>query len=165
MKIDLPMVRRELRALIRKTPAGLRRRAPGDWVVEAHLVTGPAMARLNGQYRGKPYATDVLSFDAPAVFRRQGHLGELVICGAVLRRQAREQGHSPARELRVLLVHGLLHLLGFDHERGPRAAREMARWEARWLAGVGLVGRGPNPTLAYTRARVGVRLKPTKRRI
>lgn len=113
----------------------LRRRAPGVWSVElAWIARRAPMARLNGRYRGKPRPTDVLSFPAPEVFRRAGILGEIAICGPVLREQAREEGHGPALELDVLLVHGLLHLLGFDHERSPRAAREMARWERRLLA-------------------------------
>jgi probable rRNA maturation factor len=134
--IDLSLARRQIQALIRKAraQAPLARRVPAaSWTVDLHLVGPKAMTELNGQYRGKHYATDVLSFDAPDIFRQQGHLGELVICGAVLRRQAREQGHAPSRELQVLLAHGLLHLLGFDHELGPRAAREMGKWEARLL--------------------------------
>lgn len=120
----------------------LRRLAPGDWSVDlAWIGTRPAMARLNARYRGKSGPTDVLTFPAPAVFRRAGILGELVICAPVLREQARAEGHSPARELDVLLVHGLLHLLGFDHEKGPRAAREMARWERRLFGEGGLIRR------------------------
>jgi rRNA maturation RNase YbeY len=57
------------------------------------------------------------------------HLGELVICEPILKSQAREQGHSPERELEVLLAHGLLHLLGFDHELGEKEARIMKKWE------------------------------------
>jgi rRNA maturation RNase YbeY len=95
------------------------------------------MRALNKRYRRKDRPTDVLSFPSPRDFRsRSGYLGDLAICVPVLRRQAREQGHAETRELRVLLVHGLLHLLGFDHEKGPRQAREMGRWEAV------LLGRG-----------------------
>lgn len=87
------------------------------------------MARLNASYRGKDYATDVLSFEAPGPFRERGLLGELVICLPVLKRQALEQGHRPERELEVLLTHGLLHLLGMDHEKGAREAAAMGRAE------------------------------------
>jgi probable rRNA maturation factor len=99
------------------------------------------MSRLNRSYRGKTYATDVLSFPAPPVFRRQGHLGELIICLPVLKSQARELGHSAETELDVLLVHGLLHLLGMDHEKGGKAARVMRLWETRLLKGKGLIAR------------------------
>lgn len=100
------------------------------------------MKRLNAGYRKKSYATDVLSFAAPEPFRSQGWLGELVVCAPVLERQARELKHSSELELDVLLAHGLLHLLGLDHERGPAEARRMAKLEARLLEGQGLIARG-----------------------
>ncbi len=96
--------------------------------------TRSRMARINRQARGKNQPTDVLSFPAPKVFQKQGFLGELVICVPVLREQAREQGHSIAEELDILLVHGVLHLLGYDHERGPAAARKMAKMELKILS-------------------------------
>lgn len=105
----------------------------GGWGAEVQLVSGPVMKRLNAQYRRKDYATDVLSFPAPAPLRALGMLGELVVCLPVLKRQAREQGHSPERELRVLLVHGMLHLLGMDHERSDSEARRQRRFEGRLL--------------------------------
>lgn len=117
----------------------LKRRGAASHV-DVQLVTGPAMRRLNRQYRKKNRLTDVLSFPAPKVFRRQGHLGELVICLPVLKAQAREQRHSARRELDVLLCHGYLHLLGFDHERGPAAARAMAKWEQKLLGTLGTPG-------------------------
>lgn len=92
------------------------------------------MVKLNGHYRGKQKATDILSFSAVGPFRDQGILGELVICLPVLRSQARLLKHSEKWETAVLLVHGVLHLLNLDHERGGREARLMARWEAKLLA-------------------------------
>jgi probable rRNA maturation factor len=80
------------------------------------------MRILNRTYRRKDYATDVLSFD--------GELGDLVIARGVAARQAREAGHSLQQELRVLALHGLLHLLGYDHD-DPDDAGAMARVEAR----------------------------------
>jgi probable rRNA maturation factor len=90
------------------------------------LVNNPKMRALNLAYRGKDYATDVLSFpaDSPA----DGHLGDVVIATGVAARQAREAGHSLRTELRVLALHGLLHLLGYDHEHDRG---EMARVERR----------------------------------
>ena len=98
------------------------------------MVGSAEMKKLNTHYRKKSYATDVLSFTAPEPFRSMGHLGELVIALPVLRRQAREHRHSAEAELWILLTHGLLHLLGMDHEKGPKAAREQQSWEARLLA-------------------------------
>jgi rRNA maturation RNase YbeY len=120
-----------------RTHAALARRLKLDrkleWRAELQLVDGPTMTELNDTYRGKPQPTDVLSFPAPAPFHKLGVLGELVICKPVLTRQAKEQGHSPAAELDVLLVHGLLHLLGWDHEKSAREAAAMARWERALL--------------------------------
>ncbi|OFZ21019.1 MAG: rRNA maturation RNase YbeY [Bdellovibrionales bacterium GWB1_55_8] len=118
-----------------------------EWVTGVHLVGTAEMARLNEFYRGKKGPTDVLSFEAPEVFREQGLLGELVICLPVMKKQAREIGHPAKEELRVLLVHGLLHLLGQDHEgKGPKAharGHEMAAFEAKLLskAKPGLINR------------------------
>lgn len=91
------------------------------------------MTRLNLKYRGKNRPTDILSFPSPEVFRAAGDLGELIICLPVLKRQAEGLGHSPRRELDILLAHGLLHLLGLDHERGRAEARRMACFEEQLL--------------------------------
>jgi probable rRNA maturation factor len=131
-------------------------RARGE--VAIALVTDARVRTLNQQYRRKNTPTDVLSFPDsprglarngsripdPALRRAQGvpsapsdasrqrssHLGDIVIATGVARRQAREAGHSYATELRVLALHGLLHLLGYDHD-SPHDAGRMARAEAR----------------------------------
>jgi probable rRNA maturation factor len=135
----------QLKQLLKKTRSEpllfKKAAAENQWQVEIRMVGAAHMRTLNRSYRGKDYPTDVLSFPAPEVFRRQGVLGELVICVPVLKRQAAEQGHSAEQELSVLLVHGVLHLLGFDHELGPKQAKVMRDWEARIL-GVRLSGRG-----------------------
>ena len=92
------------------------------------------MRILNRSYRRRDYATDVLSFEAGRRASRtphsaSSHLGDIVIATGVARRQAREAGHSYQTELRVLALHGLLHLLGYDHER-PDDRGRMARREA-----------------------------------
>jgi probable rRNA maturation factor len=96
------------------------------------LVGDTAMRRLNREWRDKDYATDVLSFpaddDAPRVRGQQRHLGDIVIATGVAARQAREAGHAYGTELRVLALHGLLHLLGYDHETDEG---QMRRVEAR----------------------------------
>jgi probable rRNA maturation factor len=96
------------------------------------LVGDAAMRRLNREWRGQDYATDVLSFpaddDAPRVRGRLRHLGDVVIATGVAKRQAADVGHSYATELKVLALHGLLHLLGYDHETD---AGRMARAERR----------------------------------
>ena len=76
------------------------------------IVSDSRVRALNRQYRKKDQPTDVLSFPAD----ERGYLGDVVIAAGVARRQARDAGHSIATELRVLALHGLLHLLGYDHE-------------------------------------------------
>lgn len=105
------------------------------------FVSRVKMRSLNRKFRGKNTPTDVLSFPALEIFARQGHLGDLVICAPILEEQAKRIGHSPKQELQVLLVHGLLHLLGYDHEKSKRESTEMARWESQMLGNVGLVQR------------------------
>jgi len=96
------------------------------------LVSDRVIRRLNREWREVDAATDVLSFPAdvstPHVRGRAPHLGDIVIATGVAAGQARDAGHAYATELKVLALHGLLHLLGYDHEadRG-----EMARAERR----------------------------------
>lgn len=117
------------------------RNAEPAFGLDVTFVTRGKMKSLNRKFRGKDSPTDVLSFPALEIFARQGHLGDLVICAPILEQQAREIGHSPKRELHVLLVHGLLHLLGYDHERSTRESSEMAKWENQILGDVGLIER------------------------
>ena len=89
------------------------------------LTTDTAIRRLNRQFRGKNKATDVLSFPAVAPGPMK-IAGDLAISVNTARRQAEERGHSLATEIKVLTLHGLLHLAGFDHEtdEGEMARRE-----------------------------------------
>ncbi|MEO6909579.1 MAG: rRNA maturation RNase YbeY [Edaphobacter sp.] len=89
------------------------------------LLTGDAtLRRLNKTFRGKNKATDVLSF--PAAENPDGHTGDLAISLDTAARQAAAFGHSLRDEVRILLLHGLLHLSGLDHETddGEMAKRE-----------------------------------------
>src|SRR5205085_12348213 len=93
------------------------------------LVSDARIRALNRTYRRKNYATDVLSFPANPESRTPNpDLGDIAIALGVMHRQARRAGHSPRIELRVLALHGLLHLLGYDHETD---AGRMRRVEAR----------------------------------
>ena len=76
---------------------------------------------LNMQFRGKAYATDVLSFEP----MEPTSLGELIFCPEVLKKQASEHHLSYRDELAYMTLHGLLHLLGFEHENGGAEARQM----------------------------------------
>lgn len=112
----------------------LRKLGPKSaWSAEIQIVGEKAMISLNSEYRGKKKPTDVLSFPAGSPFRETGLLGELIICLPVLKKQARDLGHSAEQELTVLTVHGVLHLLGLDHEKSKAESAKMARWEAKIL--------------------------------
>lgn len=114
--------------LIRIAPAS----APSE--VGIALVSDARVRSLNKRYRHKDRTTDVLSFEP----------SDIVIATGVARRQARDAGHAYATELKVLALHGLLHLLGYDH-RDPADGGRMARIEQRLRAkgglGAGLIER------------------------
>jgi probable rRNA maturation factor len=120
----------------RWTDAVLGARASGREV--AVLLVGERRSRtLNERYRGRDRSTNVLSFPAPPVTARSaGSLGDLVICPAVLRAEAREQHKAVRAHWAHMVVHGLLHLLGYDHE-GDREARRMERREVEVLRRLG----------------------------
>ncbi len=100
------------------------------------LTTDREMRRLNRQFRGIDKPTDVLSFPAEAFIQSKERIaGDLAISVPTARRQGIEHGHSLGTELKVLLLHGLLHLAGYDHETDTG---EMARRERRLRAQLGL---------------------------
>ena len=104
-------------------------------------VVGPAESRrLNSRFRGKDQPTNVLSFPAASIPLPPSSdprpLGDLVICPQVLRAEAREQQKSLRAHWAHLVVHGALHLIGYDHEREAQASR-MERREIRVLRTLG----------------------------
>jgi probable rRNA maturation factor len=113
-------------------------RARGE--VAIALVTDAHMRKLNRTYRRKDKATDVLSFpsDTP------GMLGDIVIARGVAESQAKEHGHALQTELRVLALHGLLHLIGYDHEAkddNGKMRRAEERLRRKGGLKLGLIGR------------------------
>ena len=100
-------------------------RARGE--VAVALAPDASVRTLNRQYRGKDVPTDVLAFESGG---EEGFLGDIIIATGVARRQARAARHAYGAELRVLALHGLLHLLGYDHA-DPTDRGAMARAEAR----------------------------------
>jgi probable rRNA maturation factor len=102
------------------------------------LVPPAESRRLNRHYRGKDAPTNVLSFPARVVSEqvRPRPLGDIVICPVVLRREAREQGKTLRAHFAHLLVHGVLHLVGYDHEADDEA-RRMERREIAVLRRLG----------------------------
>jgi probable rRNA maturation factor len=115
------------------------------------LVGERRSRRLNSRYRGRDRSTNVLSFPAPPLAARScGVLGDLVICPAVLRAEARAQDKDVRAHWAHMVVHGLLHLLGYDHERESDAQR-MERREVRVLRRLGIA----NPYVQRSRRRHG----------
>ena len=107
------------------------------------LIAGDAaLRRLNRDFLGKDCPSDVLSFPVGQASRPVLHLGEIAISAARARAQAAAIGHSLENEIRILMLHGLLHLLGMDHEtdRGQMQRAE-ARWRKRLALPAGLIER------------------------
>jgi probable rRNA maturation factor len=102
-------------------------------------VVGSASSRhLNRQYRGKDKPTNVLSFPAsPEERELTGAIGDIVVCAPVVAAEARAQGKTREAHWAHIVVHGVLHLHGYDHERSARAAREMEALEVEILRGFG----------------------------
>ncbi|MFA5076292.1 MAG: rRNA maturation RNase YbeY [Patescibacteria group bacterium] len=112
------------------------------WVVSLAIVGSAEMRRLNSIYRHQDKVTDVLSFDAtsrdfilPAA--ESDYLGEVIICYPQLVQQARAVGHLANQEFNILLLHGILHLLGYDHEKSEQRARRMQNLEKSVLSKLG----------------------------
>ena len=105
--------------------------------VAVRLTADAEMQRLNTAYAGEPHSTDVLSFAGSA-----GHVGDIAISWPATLRQAAEYGHDATAELALLAVHGLLHLLGWDHT-SAREQKEMTRLtiEALQQSGIELAPR------------------------
>jgi probable rRNA maturation factor len=108
------------------------------------LVTRGEIAKWNRAYRGKNKPTDVLSFPSEEALaratrrrrlRRGTFLGDIAICPAVARKNAARFGRTPHQELCILVLHGMLHLMGYDHEKD---AGQMDRREARLRKKLGL---------------------------
>jgi len=119
------------------SPAALRRflaraqraaRLPGE--VHVRITSSAQIRAWNRKFRHQDKATDVLAF--PANKNMNGSLaGDIAISAPIAARQARRFGHTAEEEVKILLLHGLLHLAGYDHEPGGAAARTMARKEQR----------------------------------
>jgi probable rRNA maturation factor len=133
---DIPLLfrtsRRVPREELRRYLGKLTQRVVRGRTIACMIADDAEIRRLNQQFRGKNHATDVLSFPAAG---RNGFAGDIAISIDRARAQAAERGHSLADELRILMLHGALHLAGMDHETD---SGEMARAEVRWRKRLGL---------------------------
>ncbi len=106
--------RRAVRDVLR---AAAPRLAVGAGDVVVRFVDADTMRELNRSWRGKDRPTDVLSFPSGAADPAgRRHIGDIALCWEVARAQAAKRRHAPAREAALLALHGLIHLLGYDHE-------------------------------------------------
>jgi len=158
--------------ILQKKVAGLSESALNGFVLRARRVVGlrgtvnvlvtssAAVRSLNRQFRGKNKATDVLSFlfaspaDGPR--NKAGFAGEIAISADIAVQNAVRLGHSPALEIRILTLHGILHLAGMDHERDNG---EMARKEATFRRMLKL------PAALLERTSIGNNFAKPRRRI
>jgi len=112
-KVRVP--KRPFEGFLRRVQRELR---VADSEITVAFVSDREIARWNSAYRGKRGATDVLSFPAAPAGRapRGGRLGDIAIAPETARRYARRNGRTLGNEIRVLMLHGVLHLMGYDHE-------------------------------------------------
>jgi probable rRNA maturation factor len=106
----------------------------GPAEIAVRIVGEPEARELNLQYRRKDYATNVLTFDYA---RHPVVMADLVLCGPVVGREAREQRKTLQAHYAHLLIHGTLHAQGYDHEAGEREALEMEALEILLLGSLG----------------------------
>ena len=147
-RVPATLHRRAIENFARKLQAEVSKGRPFDT-----LVTGDAdLRRLNRDFRGQDHPTDVLSFPSADCTpkrnpeRKRGvllsPLGDLAISLARARAQARQFGHTTEQEIQILMLHGLLHLLGFDHETDAgRMALAEKRWRVRLALPISLIER------------------------
>ncbi len=143
----------DIRKWLAKTISNVRTDTARDIEISVRIVDEDEGSSLNRQYRGKDTATNVLSFplmDAGSDGAPAGlplALGDIVICGPVVAREASEQGRDSSDHWAHMLVHGALHLFGYEHETDEQAA-EMESLEVRILADGGVQDpyrtRGPD---------------------
>jgi len=143
MKSEPLITYRRSPATLKSTHVDKFARAVRDQVARGRafhcLISGDAELRsLNLRFRGKDAATDVLSFPSA----QKDPIGDIAISLARARIQARERGHSVENEICILMLHGVLHLLGMDHETDSgRMARAELRWQRKLGLPTGLIER------------------------
>jgi probable rRNA maturation factor len=138
--------RRDLRAFVKR----LQRDVAGGRAFGCLIAGDAELRRLNREFRKQDYATDVLSFPVgqalqpadPLSSGSQHFLGEIAISFETARQQASDYGHSVTQEIEILLLHGVLHLLGMDHETDHgRMSRTERQWRATLALPPGLIER------------------------
>jgi probable rRNA maturation factor len=130
----------------------LRKRVARGREFHCRITNDAELQSLNARFLGKDYPTDVLSFpsatgsaDTGSADTESAHAGDIAISLQRARAQAREWDHTPEEEIRILMLHGLLHLLGMDHESdNGRMRRAELRWRRTFELPNGLIERVSN---------------------
>ncbi len=144
---------------VRRFVARARRAAGLKGAVNVLLTSSAEMKSLNRRFGGKDTPTDVLSFPAEPGAQKQ-FAGEIAISAEIATKNARELGHSPAEEVKILVLHGVLHLRGCDHEcDNGRMARREKQLRAKLHLPLGLIERTMNE-----RASASVAGRPARRK-
>lgn len=120
-------IRLPKKLLITTAKVALQKVNCDDAQINISLVKDATIKKLNKLYRGKNYATDVLSFEVPKSFPKCGKaccVGDVIIGIETASRNAKNDGRTLNEELKELLVHGILHLCGYDHEKVSKAKTE-----------------------------------------
>ncbi len=140
--------------------ARARRAARLKGTVNVLVTTSAEMKSLNRRFRGQDKPTDVLSFSAEPSTQNQ-FAGEIAISAEMASQNARALGHSPADEVKILVLHGVLHLRGYDHEcdNGQMARREK-QLRAKLHLPLGLIERTPPLVDSPHRLSNGAKLRP-----
>jgi probable rRNA maturation factor len=142
--------------IFRKRVAGLSNATLANFVTRATRVsglrgavnvlvtTGKELRALNRRFRGKDRPTDVLSF--PPLLELENFAGDIAIASEIAAQSARRLGHPAAEEIKILALHGVLHLAGYDHERDHgEMARKEQRLRRKLGLPVGLIERSGRP--------------------
>jgi probable rRNA maturation factor len=131
-----------LERFVRRARKAIRSREP----VNVLITNSRELRSLNREFRGTDKATDVLSFPSPPAVRGQSQrvAGDVAISLDIARENSRRLGHPVAEEIKILVLHGILHLAGFDHERDHgEMAQEETRLRRRLKLETGLIERTP----------------------
>ena len=134
----VPLLRRAAGAALAQARRDRRSKSKASAAVAVALIDDRAMRKLNRAYRGKDKPTNVLSFPSgEAADGKRQSLGDIAMALGTVEREAKAQGKTVADHLTHLMVHAVLHLLGYDHESDPEAER-MEALERKALAALGI---------------------------
>ncbi len=126
-------IRLNKRFLKRISEFVLKSEKRGDFYLSIVFVGLVRMKRLNKKYLNRDYPTDVLAFSHQDKILKNNILGEIIICPHTVKKNAKEFNSSFKKELARVLIHGILHLLGYDHEKSQALAEKMRKKEEYYL--------------------------------